>query len=85
MGYEGKIQSLNPVAVRLGQHTIHAPEHDTWCVVSCKYCGDKFAVGPNRIYGSRRTKDDCVKQVEDFLTKEHEDGAIHLNAYDLGE
>ncbi len=85
MAYEEKLESLNPVAVRLGQLTIHAPDHDTWCVVACETCGAKFAIGPSRIYGSRRTQEDCVKQVEAFLAQEHKDGHVHLNAYDLGE
>jgi hypothetical protein len=80
-----KFISFNPVAIRLGQHHIYAPDHDTWCTVTCHRCGVAFAVGPNRNLGSIRSRDDCVKQVEDILAKEHEVGNVHLNAYDLGE
>jgi len=73
-----KFRSFNPVAVRLGQHYVHAPAHDTWCTVTCHRCGAAFAVGPNRNLGSRRSPDDCVKQVEDILTTEREVGNVHL-------
>jgi hypothetical protein len=85
MAYEEKIESYNPVAVRLGQNTIHAPEHDTWCNVKCAECGAEFSVGPNRNLGSRRTQQECVTQFVGILENEHAKGDVHLNAYDLGQ
>jgi cysteinyl-tRNA synthetase len=81
--YMTKITPLCPVAVKLNQSEVHAPDHATWGFVSCDRCEDKFALGPNRIYGSRTSEKECVKQLEDILKTDHQQGRPHANSYEL--
>jgi hypothetical protein len=83
--YKMKIECLGPVAVKLGQSEVHAPGHDAWGTVTCDVCGEQFSIGPNRIYASRRTAQDCVRQLETVLAREHEDRKPHMNSYELGD
>ena len=81
--YKTSITPLGPVAIKLNQWEVHAPDHDTWGIVSCDDCKDKFALGPNRIFGSRSTEEDCVKQLQDLLKTDHQHGRPHANSYEL--
>lgn len=81
--YRTSIRSLSPVAIKLNQWEVHAPDHDTWGVVSCDRCKDKFAVGPSRIYGSRTTEQECVAELESLLKGDHEHNRPHANSYEL--
>jgi len=81
--YKTSIRPLGPVAIKLNQWEVHAPDHETWGVVSCGGCKDKFAIGPNRIYGSRTSETDCVRQLEDLLKEDHKHGRLHANSYEL--
>lgn len=81
--YESELNTTAPVAIKQDQKEIHAPEHDTWGVVTCSACGDRFAVGPHRIYGSRTTEQQCVEQLEKVLASEHKVGRKHLSGYQL--
>jgi cysteinyl-tRNA synthetase len=81
--YETSIRPFCPVAIKLNQWEVHAPDHDTWGVVSCDNCKDKFALGPNRIYGSRTTEQQCVRELEDLLKEDHQLGRPHANSYEL--
>jgi hypothetical protein len=81
--YKSSIRPLSPVAIKLNQWEVHAPDHATWGVVSCDSCKDRFALGPNRIYGSRTTEEECVKQLEDILKTDHQHGRPHANSYEL--
>jgi len=81
--YKTNLISLGPVAVRLNQSEVNAPEHDTWGVVTCDICKEAFALGPNRIYGSRTTPEDAVKELEDLLKEDHRRGRAHANSYEL--
>jgi len=81
--YKTSIHPLSPVAIKLNQWEVHAPDHATWGVVSCDSCKDRFALGPNRIYGSRTAEQDCVKQLEDLLKTDHQLGRPHTNSYEL--
>ena len=81
--YNTSIRPLCPVAIRLNQWEVHAPDHDTWGVVSCDSCKDKFALGPNRIHGSHTTPEDAVKELEDLLKADHQHGRPHSNSYEL--
>jgi len=81
--YKTKVESLNPVAIKLDQHEVHAPGHDNWRVLACDQCEDKFALGPNRIYGSRTTEEECVKQLVTILAAYHQHKRPHQNNYDL--
>ena len=51
--YKSQVNTLSPVAIRLGQSQVHAPDHNTWGVVTCDTCKIEFAIGPNRIHGAR--------------------------------
>jgi hypothetical protein len=82
-GYKTKLNSLSPVAIKLNQSEVHAPDHDTWGVVSCDRCKEKFALGPNRIHGSRTTPEEAVKELEDLLKADHEHAQPHKNSYEL--
>ncbi|HEV3040559.1 MAG TPA: hypothetical protein VHA33_22540 [Candidatus Angelobacter sp.] len=86
-GYKTTMDSFNPVAIRLLQHEVHAPDHTNWGTVTCDSCFEQFAFGPNRIYGVRgiKTADDYAKILEAILSNDHKRGQDHQNAYDLGE
>jgi cysteinyl-tRNA synthetase len=81
--YKTRISPLCPVAVKLNQWEVHAPDHDTWGIVSCDSCKDRFALGPNRIYGSQTSEKECVEQLEDILKIDHQHGRPHANSYEL--
>ena len=81
--YKTSIRPLCPVAIKLNQWEVHAPDHDTWGVVSCDNCKDKFALGPNRIHGTHTTPEDGVKELEDLLKVDHQHGRPHANSYEL--
>lgn len=80
--YKRKVTPFCPVAIKLGQTEVHAPEHSTWGVVRCE-CGEAFVIGPHRIYGTTTTDQDAVKQLEDILTEEHTHDLPHHNFYPL--
>ena len=81
--YKTSIRPLGPVAIKLNQREVHAPDHATWGVVSCDQCKDKFGIGPHRIYGSRTTEQECVKELEELLNLDHEHRRPHPNSYEL--
>lgn len=85
IGYKTKIESLNPVAVKLCQTEVRAPGHDIWGVVTCDACGEQFGIGPDRIYGSRSGERKCVEQLEAMLAEEHGNGQPHRNSYELAD
>ena len=86
-GYKMTMDSFNPVAIRLMQHEVHAPEHTNWGVVTCHICFEEFAFGPNRIYGVRgnKTAHDYENILKSILSDDHTTGREHYNSYDLGE
>jgi len=81
--YKSSIRALSPVAIKLNQWEVHAPDHDTWGIVSCEGCKDRFALGPNRIYGSKSTEQQYVMELENKLKEDHEQGRQHSNSYEL--
>lgn len=81
--YKSQIAPLCPVAVKLGQHEVHAPEHADWGVVSCDSCKDKFAIGPHRLYGARMEAEDAARQLEALLAADHKANREHANSYEL--
>lgn len=83
--YETNLTPLCPVAIRIGQLKVHAPDHDTWEVVSCEQCEDKFAIGPNRIFGSRRTSEACVAQLKALLKTHHQRNESHADSYEFAD
>jgi len=85
MRYKKELTTLNPVAIKTGQTEIHAPEHKTWGILNCDDCDDKFCVGPNRIYGSRQSEEQCVEMLQDKLTQDHKIRRSHQNSYEFPE
>jgi hypothetical protein len=83
--YDKKIDPLCPVALKLGQTKVHAPTHDTWGVVSCDECKEKFHIGPNRIYVSRITDLECVKRLEALLIEDHKQNRPHADSYEISD
>jgi cysteinyl-tRNA synthetase len=81
--YMSKLTPLNPVAIRLNQKEVHAPDHETWGIVTCEDCGEKFALGPNRIYGSTTTEQECVNELVGLLKQDHLHNRPHPNSYEL--
>ena len=65
--YKTKIQPLCPVAIKVGQTEVHAPDHDDWGVVRCDQCTAEYAIGQNRIYGSHRKAKIAPKILTRFL------------------
>jgi hypothetical protein len=83
--YKSQLDSLSPVAVRLSQSEINAPDHSTWGVVTCDVCNERFAIGPNRIVGARMSEEASVKQFETILAREHHSNHPHSNSYELSD
>jgi hypothetical protein len=81
--YETQVAPICPVAIKLGQVEVNAPEHSHWGIVSCDGCEDKFAIGPNRVYGSRRTDVDCAKASEAILAEDHTCSRLHANSLEI--
>ena len=81
--YKTEITPLCPVAIRLGQTEVHASGHSHWGVVTCEGCEAQFVIGPNRIYGSRRTDVDCAKELGAILAEDHRQNRNHQNGYEL--
>jgi hypothetical protein len=81
--YKLNINSLGPVAVKLDQVEVHAPNHDPWGVFTCDDCEMRFVVGPNRIYGTTAEARDCVRQLETLLKNDHRTNRSHANSYEL--
>jgi hypothetical protein len=83
--YTEKISPLCPVAIKVSQSVVHAPEHSEWGVVHCDFngCGERFKIGPHRFYGTKSTTKSCVKQLELLLADDHAKGRIHANSYEL--
>jgi hypothetical protein len=79
IAYEG----IDPVAVKLNQSEIHAPEHTTWGTVKCDSCGEGFGVGCHRLYPTG-TAQECVTKLEKILAEDHKAGRAHENLYKLG-
>jgi len=82
-GYDKKIDPLCPVAVKMGQTTVHAPSHETWGVVTCDACGDKLFIGPNRIHGSRINAQEGAKRLETLLAEDHRRNRPHADSYEI--
>ena len=81
--YKMSICPIGPVAIKLNQRDVHAPDHDTWGIVSCDSCRDRFALGPNRTYGTSATEQECVTELEKLLKQDHLNDRPHQNSYEL--
>jgi hypothetical protein len=83
--YKSQVNTLSPVAIRLGQSQVHAPDHNTWGVVTCDTCKIEFAIGPNRIHGPRISEQECVDQFETLLAQDHRHDRSHNDSYELSD
>ena len=81
--YKSQVSPICPVAIKLNQVEVNAPEHSHWGIASCEGCEDKFAIGPNRNYGSRKTDVDCAKDLEATLADDHGNGRAHANSLEI--
>ena len=73
---------LSPVAIRLNQTEIHAPEHQNWGTVKCSDCGAEFAVGHNWLY-PEGPKDPYLQALRGILAADHQENRPHQNIYEL--
>jgi hypothetical protein len=81
--YYEEFHGFDPVAIKLRQTEVHAPEHTTWGTVKCDSCGEEFGVGCHRLYPTNSEKE-CVAKLEGILAADHRAGRPHPNLYDLG-
>ena len=83
--FREKVAPLSPVAVKVSQSVVHAPEHSEWGIVACDFdgCGEKFKIGPHKFYGTKSSAQTCVKQLESLLADDHAKKRIHANSYEL--
>lgn len=81
--YKAELNAIGPIAVRIGQLNLRAPQHSTWGVVSCDVCQAQFAIGPNRHYGSRVPEADCIEELKRFLATDHQYSHPHRDGYEL--
>jgi hypothetical protein len=82
--YKEQLQTINPVAVKLNQREVNAPEHADWGTVTCDRCNEKFSIGHHRMYPQEGQENRYVKAFEEILADEHRQGIPHKNGYDLG-
>ena len=79
-----KFYGLGPVAVKLHQGDVCAPEHDSWePIIACVGCDAEYKAGHNRIYGSRSTETECIEELKQKLLDDHRDGRPHNDIYEL--
>ena len=83
--YAKKIEPLCPVAVRMPQTKVHAPAHETWGIVTCDSCGEKFFIGRNRIAGSRISAQECAKRLDALLGADHRRDGTHEDSYEISD
>ena len=83
--FREKVSPLCPIAVKVSQAVVHAPEHSEWGIVACDFdgCGEKFKLGPHKFYGTKSSAQTCVKQLESLLADDHAKKRIHANSYEL--
>ena len=79
-----QLRTINPVAINAGQKEVNAPEHDGWGTVTCDQCGEKFFIGPHRIYTDRSQELRYVTKFEEVIADDHKRNVAQQNSYDLG-
>jgi hypothetical protein len=68
--------TIGPIALKVGQKTASAPEHDRWCTVTCEKCGEQFDISHNRKF-TTITEAEAVKRFEDILAEDHNGNYPH--------
>src|SRR5579871_1290707 len=80
LAYKSAVDTMDPVAIKLGQHEVHAPEHDNWGeVIKCDQCKDQFRLGKHRIYGTNMREEECTDALKKTLAADHRNNRPHAN------
>ncbi len=80
--YKVVYEGIEPVAVKLNQSIIHAPEHGNFGKVKCEFCNDEFGVGHHWLY-TGNTEDESVAKLKGILAADHKAGRRHQNLYEI--
>lgn len=83
--YKSEIISPEPVAIKLRQNEVHAPNHEDWGTVTCDACGEQFGLGYNRLYGpGGLSAEECAANLNKILLVDHLFKRQHANSVLLG-
>jgi len=81
LDYKQKITTVHPIAIKWNQREVHAPDHEDWGTVACDTCGEKFALGYNRLYGpGGQTSVQCAETLGRILEADHASARPHANS-----
>lgn len=80
--YYAEFLGTEPVAIKLHQTMVHAPQHTNWGTVKCDNCGEEFAVGCHAFYPTGN-ETECVERLHQILATDHSAGRGHENLYEL--
>lgn len=81
--YYSEYDGFNPVAIKLHQSDIHAPDHASAGVVKCDSCGEEFGIGYHRLYPQGDMKQ-VASKLEQILSTDHKNNnRPHENIYEL--
>jgi hypothetical protein len=80
--YLAAYEGTSPVAVRLHQREIHAPQYVSTGRVVCDSCGAQFGLGVHQLYPANNQAE-LVLNFEQILAADHAAGRPHLNLYEL--
>ena len=56
-----------------------------WGIVTCDVCGKQFAIGTNRIHGSRVTDMQAAETLTIMLEYDHRMNQPHQNSYEIAD
>jgi len=80
--YLSAYEGISPVAVRLHQREIHAPEHLAAGHLVCDSCAAQFGLGVHRAH-PQVNQSELRRKLEQILAADHEASRPHQNLYDL--
>ncbi len=83
MTYRSEVNSIHPVAIKLGQKNVNAPDHYGSLVVPCDACKDEFALNPNRMHGWTKPMEECVVGLRASLAQDHQAQRQHQDSYEF--
>jgi len=81
--YKIVFTGTDPVAIKLHQTEIHAPEHTTMGIVKCESCGEEFALGYHRFFPPTETWKQYENRFKQTLVEDHKAERPHANQYNL--
>ena len=70
---------------RMPETKVHAPAHETWGIVTCDSCGEKFFIRRNRIAGSRISAQERAKRLDALLGADHRRDGTHEDSYEISD